>query len=138
MTRGRRRMSLRMVPHSGGNHPKFNRKCPEDCDWLRDRSRTLHKELGRIEWQGEQVYHMPTHNALASRVIVDQLTPLLPMESEEISLQVKWLHAMLDAAIMMDPALNRGGGRRGQDLNHRQSPHGDSASIVSTSGLEHD
>jgi hypothetical protein len=45
---------------------------------------------------------------------------------------------MLDAATMTDPALNLGAGRRGQDPKHRQSPRGDSAISVSTSGLEHD
>jgi hypothetical protein len=37
---------------------------------------------------------------------VDQLTPLLPKDSEEVNLQVKRLHAMLDATIMTDLALN--------------------------------
>jgi hypothetical protein len=44
---------------------------------------------------------------------------------------------MLDAATMMDPTLNLGVGRRGQDPNHHQSPRGDSASSVSTYGLRH-
>jgi hypothetical protein len=39
----------------------------------------------------------------------DQLTPLLPMDSKELNLQVKWLQAMLDATTM-DPTLNLGGG----------------------------
>jgi hypothetical protein len=73
----------------------------------------LHKELRWIEWQGNQVYRMPTHNALPTRVIVDQFTPLLPKDSEEVNLQVKRLHAMLDAATMMDPTLNLGGRKRG-------------------------
>jgi hypothetical protein len=42
-------------------------------------------ELGWIKYQGEQVYHMLTHNTLASRVINDQLTPLLPKDSEEVN-----------------------------------------------------
>jgi hypothetical protein len=70
---------------------------------------------------------MPTHNALATWAIIDQLTSLLPKDSEEVNLQVKWLHAMLDAATMMDPALNPEVGRRGQDPAHLQSPRGDSA-----------
>jgi hypothetical protein len=41
------------------------------------------------------------HNALASRVVVNQLTPLLPKDSEEVNLHVKRLHVMLDAATMM-------------------------------------
>jgi hypothetical protein len=51
----------------------------------------IHKELDRIEYQGEQVYCTPTHNTLASRMIVDQLTPLLPKDSGEVNAQVKCL-----------------------------------------------
>jgi hypothetical protein len=68
----------------------------------------LHEELGRIEWQCEQVYRTPAHNALAPRMIVDQLMPLPPKDSEEINTQVKRLHAMLDAATMTDPTLDHG------------------------------
>jgi hypothetical protein len=97
----------------GGHHPKFNRQRPPSRDRLRDRSWTLQEELGRIKWQGEKVFRTPAHNALASRAILDQLMPLLPKDSEEVNLQVKRLHAMLDTATMTDPALNRGAGRRG-------------------------
>jgi hypothetical protein len=55
----------------------------------------LHEELDRIEWQAEL-----EHNALASQVIVDQLTPFLPKDNEEVNLQVKQLHTMLDTATM--------------------------------------
>jgi hypothetical protein len=54
---------------------------------------------------------MPTDNALASRAIVDNLMPLLPKDSEKVNLQVKQLHAILDATTMTDPALNLGAGR---------------------------
>jgi hypothetical protein len=73
----------------------------------------LQEELDQIKWQGGQVYHTPAHNALASWAIVDKLTPLLPKESEEVNLQVKRLHAMLDATMMMDTTLNLGVRRRG-------------------------
>jgi hypothetical protein len=49
---------------------------------------------------------MPAHNALASRVIVNQLTPLLPKDSDEVNAQAKRFHAMLDAATMTDPTLH--------------------------------
>jgi hypothetical protein len=49
---------------------------------------------------------MPTHNVLGSWAIIDKLTPLLPKDSEEVISQVRQLHAMLDAATMMDPTLN--------------------------------
>jgi hypothetical protein len=75
----------------------------------------LHKEIDWIKWQGEQVYHTPAHIALASKVIIDQLTPLLPKDSEEVNEQVKRLDAVLDAATMTDPTLDHGDRRRGQD-----------------------
>jgi hypothetical protein len=58
---------------------------------------------------------------LASRVIVDRLTPLLPKDSELINTQVKCLHVVLEATTMTDPTLHRGDGRRGLDHDHRQS-----------------
>jgi hypothetical protein len=70
---------------------------------LRDRSRLIHEEIGRIEYQGEQVYRTPTHNALASRMLIDQITPHLPKDNEEVNAHVKRLQAMLDAAIVADP-----------------------------------
>jgi hypothetical protein len=51
------------------------------------------------------------HNALASQAIIDQLMALLSKDSEVVNLQVKWLHAMLDVATMMDPTLNPGARR---------------------------
>jgi hypothetical protein len=96
---------------SRGHHPKFNRQRSAARDRLWDRSQTLHEEIGQIEWQGEQVYHTPAHNALASQVIVNKLTPLLPKDSKELNAQVKHLHAILDAATMTDPTLHQGGGR---------------------------
>jgi hypothetical protein len=50
---------------------------------------------------------------MASHTIVNKLTPLLPKESEEVALQVKQLHTMLDEATMTDPALIQGARRRG-------------------------
>jgi hypothetical protein len=73
------------------------------------------------------------HSALASQAIIDQLMALLSKDSEEVNLQVKRLHAMLDVATMMDRTLNPGARRRGQDPDHRQSPSGDSANSLSCS-----
>jgi hypothetical protein len=67
----------------------------------------IHEELGRIEYHGEHVYRTSIHNALASRMIINQLTPLLPKGSGEVNAQVKHLQAMLDAATMVDLALDR-------------------------------
>jgi hypothetical protein len=63
-------------------------------------------------------------------MIIDQLTPLLPKDNEEVNAQVKRLQVMLDAAIVVHPILERGDGVRGQDLDHRQSPCGDSTSSL--------
>jgi hypothetical protein len=59
--------------------------------------------MGQIEYKGEQVYRTPAQNALASRMLIDQLTPHLPKDNEEV---VKRLQAMLDAATLVVPALN--------------------------------
>jgi hypothetical protein len=59
----------------------------------------IHEEIGRIKYQGEQVYR----NALASRMLIDQITPHLPKDNEEVNAHVKRLQAMLDAAIVADP-----------------------------------
>jgi hypothetical protein len=45
---------------------------------------------------------------LAFKVIIGQLTPLLPKDIEEVNAHVKRLHAMLDAATMTDPTLDHG------------------------------
>jgi hypothetical protein len=100
------------------HHLKFNQS------W------SIYEELRRIEYQGEHVYHTSAHNALALRMIIDQLTPLLPTDSEEVNVQVKHLQAMLDAAIMVDPTLDRGDRGWGQDPDHRQSPRGHSANNI--------
>jgi hypothetical protein len=46
-------------------------------------------------------------------MIVDQLAPLLPKDSEEVNVQVKCLQAMLDAAIVEDLIPKRRERRRG-------------------------
>jgi hypothetical protein len=97
----------------------------------------LHEEIGRIECQGEQVCCPPARNALASRVIIDQLSRLLSKDNEEVNAQVKRLHAMLDVGIMTDPALDLGDMMRDQDPTHRQSPCRDSAISLSRTPYEH-
>jgi hypothetical protein len=41
------------------HHPKFNSWCPADLDQLRNQSRSIQEEIGRIEYQGELVYPPP-------------------------------------------------------------------------------
>jgi hypothetical protein len=62
---------------------------------------------------------MPTHNALASRMLIDQLTPHLPKDNEEVNAHVKHLQAMLDVAIVVDPVLDRDDEAWGHKLDHR-------------------
>jgi hypothetical protein len=70
-------------------------------------------------YHGEQVYYTLAHNALASRMIIDQLTPHLPKDNEEVNVHVKRLQAMLNTATMVDPVLDRDGEARGHELDHR-------------------
>jgi hypothetical protein len=86
--------------------------------------------MGWIEYQGEQVYHTPTQNALASRMLINQLTPHLPKDNEEVNEHMKRLQAMLDVATVVDLALDRDDEARGHEIDHRQSPRGDSASSL--------
>jgi hypothetical protein len=60
------------------NHPMFNSHRNTDIDRLRHSSRLIREEFDRFEYQGEQVYRMPAHNALASRMLVNQITPISP------------------------------------------------------------
>jgi hypothetical protein len=63
-------------------------------------------------------------------MIVHQLTTLLSKDSEEVSTRVKGIQAMLDVATIVDPTLDHGDKRWGQDTDHYQSPCGDSASSI--------
>jgi hypothetical protein len=47
--------------------------------------------MGWIEYQGEQVYCTLTQNTLVSRMLIDQLTPHLPKDNEEVNAHVKHL-----------------------------------------------
>jgi hypothetical protein len=45
---------------------------------------------------------MLAHNALASKMLIDQLTPHLPKDNEEVNIHVKCLQVMLDAATKLN------------------------------------
>jgi hypothetical protein len=100
------------------DHQKFNARCPTDRNRLRDQSQLVREEIGRIEYQGEQVYRTLTHNALAPRMLINQLTPHLPKDIEEVNGHVKRLQAMLDATTIVDPVLDCDGEVRGHELDH--------------------
>jgi hypothetical protein len=60
-------------------------------------------------------------------MLIDQLTPHLPKDNEEVNAHVRRLQKMLNVATVVDPALDRDDEARGHELDHRQSPRGDSA-----------
>jgi hypothetical protein len=62
-------------------------------------------------------------------MLIDQLTPHLPKDNEEVNAHDKHLDAMLDVATVVDPVPERDDGR-GQDTDHRHSSSGDSASSL--------
>jgi hypothetical protein len=45
--------------------------------------------MGRIEYPREQVYRTLAQNALASRMLIDQLTPHLSKDKGEVNAHVK-------------------------------------------------
>jgi hypothetical protein len=65
-------------------------------------------------------------------MLIDQLTPHLPKDNEEVNAHLKHLQVMLDAATMVDP-VDRDGKVRGHELDHQYSPRGDSASSLTPS-----
>jgi hypothetical protein len=81
-------------------------------------------------YQGEQVYRTPTHNALGSRILIDQITPHLSKENEEVNAHVKDLQPMLDTVTVADPVHDQEDKDRGHKDDHRHSPHGDLASNI--------
>jgi hypothetical protein len=101
------------------HHMKLNSRCPAGQDRLRDRSRSIREEISWIKYHGEQVYHMPAHNALTLRMCINQLTPHLPKDNEEVNAHVKHFQAMLDAAIVVDPVLDHDDRVWGQELDHQ-------------------
>jgi hypothetical protein len=62
---------------------------------------------------------MPVQNGLASRMLIDQLTPHLPKDNQEVTAHVKRLQAMLDTTMVVDLALNRDDEARSHDHDHR-------------------
>jgi hypothetical protein len=54
---------------------------------------------------------------MASRMLIDQLTPPLLKDNEEVN--VKRLQVMLDATTVVDPTLDRDDEAQGHKLDHR-------------------
>jgi hypothetical protein len=63
-------------------------------------------------------------------MLVDQITPHLPKDNEEVNAHVKRLQAMLDATMVADPVYDQEDRDRGHDDDHREIFRGDSASIT--------
>jgi hypothetical protein len=51
-------------------------------------------------------------------MLIDQLTPHLPKDNEEVNAHVKCHHTILDAATMVDLALDRDDEGRVHELDH--------------------
>jgi hypothetical protein len=66
-------------------------------------------------------------------MLIDQLTLHLPKDNKEVNMHVWCLQAMLDIATVANPVLNRDDEVRGQESDHRQSPHGHSVSSLTPS-----
>jgi hypothetical protein len=66
-------------------------------------------------------------------MLIDQLTPHLPKDNKEVNAHVKHLQAMLNAAIVVDPALDCDDEARGHELDHQWSLCGDSATSLTPS-----
>jgi hypothetical protein len=64
------------------------------------------------------------------RMLIDQLTPHLSKDNEEVNAHMKHLQEMLDAAIIVDLVLDRDDEAWGHEPDHRQSLRGDSASSL--------
>jgi hypothetical protein len=52
-------------------------------------------------------------------MLIDQLTPHLPKDNEEVNAHVKRFQAMLDAAAVVDPALVHDDEAWGHEPDHR-------------------
>jgi hypothetical protein len=61
-------------------------------------------------------------------MLINQLSPHLPKDNEEVNAHMKRLQAMLDVSTVVDPTLDHDDEARGHEPDHRQSQHGDSAS----------
>jgi hypothetical protein len=54
-------------------------------------------------------------------MLIDQLTPHLPKDNEEVNAQVKLLQAILYVATVVDPTLDRDDEAKGHELDHLQA-----------------
>jgi hypothetical protein len=52
-------------------------------------------------------------------MLINQLTPHLPKDNKEVITHLKRLQAMLDAATVVDMALDHDSGARGHELDDR-------------------
>jgi hypothetical protein len=63
-------------------------------------------------------------------MLIDQITPHLPKDNEDVNTHVKHLQAMLDAATVADPVHDQEDQDRGHEADHHHSPHGGTASSI--------
>jgi hypothetical protein len=72
---------------------------------------------------------------VASGAIVDQLTPLLPKDGEQVVGKLKQLHALLEAVTPTNPGFVQEVGKRGQEINHHRYHGSQSSRKGSTSSF---
>jgi hypothetical protein len=63
-------------------------------------------------------------------MLINQITPHLPKDNEEVNAHVKCLQVMLDAATVADPFHDKEDEDQGHEDDHRHSPCGESASSI--------
>jgi hypothetical protein len=63
-------------------------------------------------------------------MIIDQITPHFPKDNKEVNAHVKCLQVIPAAATVVDPVHDQESEDRGHEDDHRHSPCGDSASII--------
>jgi hypothetical protein len=87
--------------------------------------------MGRVPRRACLLY--ASHYALASRMLINQITPHLPKDNEEVNAHVKRLQVMLDVAMVVDLVQDQEDGGQGHEDDHRWSPQDDSASSITPS-----
>jgi hypothetical protein len=63
-------------------------------------------------------------------MLIDQITPHLPKDNEEVNAHVKRLQVMLDATTVVEPTHNQGDRDHGHDDHHWRSAHEDLTSSI--------
>jgi hypothetical protein len=74
--------------------------------------------MGQIEYQGGADLPHSDTKCFGLKGAHQSANPHLPKDNQDVTAHVKHLQVMLDAATMVDPALNRDDEARGHDHDH--------------------